>query len=114
RVNLLAELDATFGKQMPDENVRAYGDFYDTTLQLMKSTDLAAFDLNAEPAALREKYGKTKFGQGCLLARRLVEHGVRFIEVQSGGWDMHKQLEDGMEDRGAEFDHCFAALSSDL
>ena len=114
RLGLLAQLDATFGKQMADENVKAYGDFYDTTLQLMKSSDLKAFDLGAEPAALREKYGRTKFGQGCLLARRLVENGVRFIEVQSGGWDMHKQLEDGMEDRGAEFDHVFAALIEDL
>ena len=80
---------------MPDdENVRAYGDFYDTTLQLMKSTDLKAFDLNAEPAALRDRYGRSKFGQGCLLARRLVESGVRFVEVGSGGWDMHKELAD--------------------
>ncbi|MGB8167027.1 MAG: DUF1501 domain-containing protein [Chthoniobacteraceae bacterium] len=114
RLGLLAQLDATFGKDMADENVKAYGDFYDTTLQLMKSSDLKAFDLNSEPAALREKYGRTKFGQGCLLARRLVENGVRFVEVQSGGWDMHKQLEDGMEDRGAEFDHVFAALIEDL
>jgi uncharacterized protein (DUF1501 family) len=114
RISLLAELDSTFGKQAPDENVRAYGDFYDTTLQLLKSSDLKAFDLNSEPAAMREKYGKSKFGQGCLLARRLVENGVRFVEVSSGGWDMHKQLEDSMEDRGAEFDHVLAALISDL
>ncbi len=114
RLGLLAQLDASFGQQMTDENVKAYGDFYDTTLQLMKSSDLKAFDLAAEPAALRERYGRSKFGQGCLLARRLVENGVRFIEVQSGGWDMHKQLEDSMEDRGAEFDHVFAALVEDL
>ena len=114
RLTLLAQLDATFAKQVPDENVRAYNDFYDTTMQLMKSSDLNAFNLAAEPAAIRDKYGRTKFGQGCLLARRLVENGVRFIEVQSGGWDMHKQLEDGMEDRGAEFDHVFAALVEDL
>lgn len=114
RLSLLEQLDASFGKRVPDENVRAYNDFYDTTLQLMRSSDLEAFNLNAEPAAMREKYGRTKFGQGCLLARRLVENGVRFIEVQSGGWDMHKQLEDGMEDRGAEFDHVFAALIEDL
>ncbi len=114
RIGLLAQLDATFGKDMADENVKAYGDFYDTTLQLMKSSDLKAFDLGSEPAVMREKYGRTKFGQGCLLARRLVENGVRFVEVQSGGWDMHKQLEDSMEDRGAEFDHVFAALIEDL
>jgi hypothetical protein len=114
RVGLLEQLDATFGKKMADENVKAYGDFYDTTLQLMKSSDLKAFDLNAESAETRAKYGRTKFGQGCLLARRLVENGVRFVEVQSGGWDMHKQLADGMEDRGGDFDRTFAALVSDL
>jgi len=114
RVSLLEQLDATFGKTMADENVKAYGDFYDSTLQLMKSSDLKAFDLSAEPADLREKYGRNKFGQGALLARRLVESGVRFVEVQSGGWDMHKDIDDGMEDRGGEFDRAFAALVSDL
>ncbi len=114
RLSLLAQLDATFSKKVADENVKAYGDFYDTTVALMKSTDLKAFDLSAEPAAMRDQYGRTKFGQGCLLARRLVESGVRFVEVQSGGWDMHKQLADGMEDRGGEFDRVFATLVSDL
>ncbi len=114
RLSLLQQLDATFGKQSGDENVRAYGDFYDTTLQLMKSSDLKAFDLTAETPELRERYGRNKFGQGCLLARRLVESGVRFVEVQSGGWDMHKQLADGMEERGGEFDRAFAALIGDL
>ncbi len=110
RLGLLEQLDATFGKKMADENVKAYGDFYDTTMQLMKSSDLKAFDIGSEPAAMRDKYGRTKFGQGCLLARRLVENGVRFVEVSSGGWDMHKQLADSMEDRGGEFDRTFAAL----
>ncbi|MEQ1861929.1 MAG: DUF1501 domain-containing protein [Chthoniobacteraceae bacterium] len=114
RVGLLEQLDSTFGRKVADENVKAYGDFYDTTLQLMKSTDLKAFDLNAEPSGLREKYGRNKFGQGVLLARRLVESGVRFVEVQSGGWDMHKDIDDAMEDRGGEFDRTFAALVADL
>ncbi len=114
RIGLLEQLDATFGKKMADENVKAYGDFYESTLQLMKSSDLKAFDLAAEPAELRDKYGRNKFGQGVLLARRLVESGVRFVEVSSGGWDMHKQLADGMEDRGGDFDRAFAALVSDL
>ena len=83
-------------------------------MQLMKSSDLKAFDLSAETAETREKYGCSKFGRGCLLARRLVESGVRFVEVSSGGWDMHKQLADSMEDRGGEFDRVFAALVADL
>ena len=114
RVGLLEQLDATFGKKMADENVKAYGDFYESTLQLMKSSDLKAFDIGSEPAALRDKYGRNKFGQGVLLARRLVESGVRFVEVSSGGWDMHKQLADSMEDRGGDFDRAFAALVADL
>ncbi len=114
RQQLLAQLDGSFAKSVPDENVRAYNDFYDTTMQLMKSSDLAAFNLSAEKSELRDSYGRNRFGQGCLLARRLVESGVRFVEVHSGGWDMHKELEDAMEDRGGEFDRAFAALVADL
>ena len=80
----------------------------------MKSTDLKAFDLSAEPAATRTRYGKSKFGQGCLLARRLVENGVRFVEVAHGGWDMHATLDDKMEDVGGDFDRVFATLIQDL
>jgi hypothetical protein len=114
RLNLLAELNAAYTKKANDGNVRAYNEFYDSTLGLMKSEDLKAFDLAPEPAELRDRYGRNRFGQGCLLARRLVENGVRFVEVHSGGWDMHKDLQDSMEDRGGELDKAFAALVSDL
>ncbi len=114
RLALVNQLDRTFRERFPDENVKAYNDFYENTLTLLKSSDLKAFDLAAEPAKLRETYGKSKFGQGCLLARRLVESGVRFIEVTSGGWDMHSNLADSMEERGGEFDKGFAALLGDL
>ncbi|HEY2860882.1 MAG TPA: DUF1501 domain-containing protein [Terracidiphilus sp.] len=114
RLALVDRLDTTFRARYPDENISAYNDFYDSTITLLKSSDLKAFDLNAEPGALREAYGKSKFGQGCLLARRLVEAGVRYIEVTSGGWDMHNNLEQSMEERGGEFDQGFAALLGDL
>lgn len=114
RAALLAQLDRGFSAQSSDENVRAYNDFYETTFQLMKSADLKAFDLAAEPAATRARYGKSKFGQGCLLARRLIENGVRFVEVSSEGWDMHATLEDRLADRGGEFDTVFATLIQDL
>jgi len=114
RLKLVNEIDRNFRERFPDENVNAYNDFYDNTVQLMKSSDLKAFDLNAEPANLREAYGKSKFGQGCLLARRLVESGVRFIEVVSGGWDMHTGLEERMTEVGGDFDQAFASLIGDL
>ena len=114
RAALLSELDRGFGGALADSNVKAYNDFYASTFELMRSRDLKAFDIASEPKAVRAKYGADKFAQGCLLARRLVEHGVRFVEVRSGGWDMHATLEDRMEDVGAEFDAAFAALVEDL
>ena len=114
RLALLGEMDRKFTSTVKDSGVAAYNEFYESTLRLMKGKDLECFDLNKESADLRAKYGKNRFGQGCLLARRLIEGGVRYVEVESGGWDMHKDIEGGMEDRGSEFDTAFAALVSDL
>jgi uncharacterized protein (DUF1501 family) len=114
RTGLLAELDAGFGGKASDESVKSYNEFYESTFQLMKSTDLKAFDLAAESAETKARYGKSKFGQGCLLARRLIENGVRFVEVASGGWDMHATLDDRMEEIGGDFDRVYAALIQDL
>jgi Protein of unknown function (DUF1501) len=111
---LLREIDRQFTNTVKDSGVVAYNDFYESTLRLMKGKDLECFDLTRESAAMRERYGKNRFGQGCLLARRLIEGGVRYIEVESEGWDMHKDIQGGMEDRGTEFDTAFAALISDL
>lgn len=114
RLGLLNRLDADFRAKFQDLNLKAYSDFYDDTLKLLASEDLKAFQLEAEDAALRETYGRNKFGQGCLLARRLVEHGVRFIEVAYGGWDMHNDIDDGMADQGANLDAGLSALLGDL
>jgi hypothetical protein len=114
RLALLNGMDRKFNDIVEDSGVAAYNDFYESTLRLMKGKDLECFNLNKESDGLREKYGKNRFGQGCLLARRLVEGGVRYVEVESGGWDMHKDIEGGMQDRGAEFDTAFAALIADL
>ena len=89
RMRLADELDADFRSTFPQRNVKAYTDMYDNAMTMMKSEDLKAFDLTEEPADLRKSYGKEPFGQGCLLARRLVERGVRFVEVSLGGWDTH-------------------------
>ncbi len=114
RLDLMNEFDAGFRKKFQSAEIKAYSDFYDETLSLMKSEDLKAFDLTKEDAATRAKYGTGSFGQGCLLARRLVEHGVRFIEVQTGGWDMHNNIDTAMGTTGAGMDNTFAALLEDL
>ena len=89
RMGLANELDKDFRSAFPQRNVKAYTDMYDHAIAMMKSEDLAAFDLTKEDDTLRKAYGKDSFGQGCLLARRLVERGVRFVEVSLGGWDTH-------------------------
>lgn len=114
RISLMDEFDASFRKKFQSEDVKAYSEFYDETMKLMKSEDLKAFDLSQEPAALREKYGRNQFGSGALLARRLVQSGVRFVEVQSGGWDMHNNIDTALGGTGATMDKVFAALIEDL
>lgn len=114
RVSLMDEFDSSFRKKFQSEEVKAYSEFYDETMKLMKSEDLKAFDLSQEPAALREKYGRNSFGSGALLARRLVQAGVRFVEVQFGGWDMHNNIDQALGTTAKTMDQVFAALIEDL
>lgn len=114
RLTLASRLDRAFSSRYDQQQVKAYNDMYNDAITLMQSEDLAAFDLNKESRAVRNLYGNNSFGQGCLLARRLVEHNVRFVEVGLGGWDMH----DDMFTRGAnlipQLDQALGALLTDL
>ncbi|MDZ4287182.1 MAG: DUF1501 domain-containing protein [Prosthecobacter sp.] len=114
RLALLNKVDSGFRAKFQDTNLKAYTDFYDDTLKLLSTKDLDAFKLAEEDSAAREKYGLDKFGQGCMLARRLVERGVRFVEVAYGSWDMHNDIDDGMEEKGTVLDTALSALLSDL
>ncbi len=58
----------------------------------MTSDQMKAFKVDEEPEEVKERYGTDGFGQGCLLARRLVEAGVPFVEVDLGGWDLHQNV----------------------
>src|SRR5262249_35825680 len=84
RVNLLKEVEEKFVNEHPGLISGSHHAAYDKALKLMKQEATKAFDLSAEPAALRDRYGRNLFGQGCLLARRLVEFGVPFVEVTLG------------------------------
>ncbi|NQW48711.1 MAG: DUF1501 domain-containing protein [Planctomycetes bacterium] len=88
RLEILEGLNGRFSS--PAESlVDAVGGSYAAAVKLMRSPALAAFDITSEPASVREAYGDTRFGRGCLLARRLVEQGVRFVQVNLGGFDTH-------------------------
>jgi hypothetical protein len=82
-------MDAEFRAASGTPDVQAYADMFDDAVRLMNSEDLVAFDLTRESEETRKAYGRESFCQGCLLARRLVEHGVRFVEVALGSWDTH-------------------------
>lgn len=80
----------------------------------MQFEAMDAFDIRKETDATREAYGKTPFANGCLLARRLVERGVRFVHVGSGGWDDHKDIEKSYLKNCPSMDQAAAALIRDL
>ena len=96
------------------KTVRAYSEMYDDAVTLMKSADLSAFDLTQEPEKVRKAYGEDNFGQGCLLARRLVENDVRFVEVTLGSWDTHTSNFVRVPQLCEQLDRGFSNLVSDL
>ncbi len=116
QLDLRQELDHDFDTKFHkgQKAVRAYDDVYDAAVAMMKSKDLEAFDLSKEPEDGRAAYGSDRFGQGVLLARRLVERGVRFIEVEYGGFDWHADNFEQMEDKIPVLDQALSALLSDL
>lgn len=114
RMSLAEDLDEDFRATFKHRNVNAYSDMYDSAMAMMKSEDLKAFDLTEEPEELRKAYGKEPFGQGCLLARRLVERGVRFVEVSLGGWDTHNANFVRVPELCDTLDHGLATLLEDL
>jgi len=114
RLKLLNGLDSEFRRKSGDKRVQAYNGYYDDALSLMSSSELSAFDLTQETQAVRDAYGASRIGQGCLLARRLISSGVRFVEVAHDGWDFHKNLEDDMTELAPVFDQAYFALLTDL
>lgn len=114
RLDRLAEANKAFDERHRGRDVRAYSNMYEDAVRLMRSSDLAAFDTEQEPESIRAAYGDGAFGRGCLLARRLVEHGVRYVEVTADGWDTHNDNFDELGDKLPAIDRGLAALIADL
>ena len=114
RLALTSQLDDRFARSGHEQTARDHADLYAQTAALVTSPDVTAFDLSGESASLRADYGETDFGRGCLLARRLVERGVRFVEVVSRGWDMHDNLAGSLREKAGEVDPAMATLLRDL
>jgi len=114
RLQHVRRMNARFARKFNTKAVRAYSGMYDEAVKLMHSEDLKAFDIAQESATTRAAYGQDKFGQGCLLARRLVEHEVRFVEVDYGGWDTHTDNFVRVSEKSQVLDQALAALLQDL
>ena len=113
-VMLTNAFDAEFHRKYDQKKTRAYTDMYDDAIKLMNSRDLTAFELDKESKRLRDAYGSNPFGQGCLLARRLVEHDVRFVEVTLGGWDTHTNNFERVQENAQTLDTGMGTLLDDL
>jgi hypothetical protein len=115
RTALAQSLGAKFLKQTPHRSASAYMKMQEDAVKLMRSEDLKVFDISRESTQTQESYGLHAFGKGCLLARRLVERGVRFIEVEAPqNWDTHNDHLTLMKRMTPAADQTMAALIGDL
>ena len=114
RLEVLAKFNGRFTGGSKDERLKSTQTSIDDAVKLMRSPALEAFELSKVPAATREIYGDTPFGRGALLAKRLVEKGVRFVQINRGGFDTHMKNFPAMRDHGEAMDPGLSALISDL
>ena len=114
RLKLADALNKGFHAQHKNTEAAAYDELYNEAVRLMRSDDLKAFDISKESGSSKKAYGENSFGQGCLLARRLVEHGVRYVEVNLGGWDTHYDNFTAVEARCNVLDQAYASLLIEL
>ena len=114
RLALADRIDRDFKERYAGRQLDAYNQLYKDAVRLMGSVDLQAFDIAQEKPEVRDRYGDSKIGLGCLLARRLVESGVRCVEVEFGGWDMHRDVFDEMDEKGSQLDRAMGTLIEDL
>jgi Protein of unknown function (DUF1501) len=115
RRQMRAVVDAHFSTLEKSDALDGMDSFYQRAYAMISSDKArAAFDLGKEPEHLRDDYGRDAAGQRLLLARRLVESGVRFVSLTYGGWDHHDNIKQGVSNQMPAFDQAFAALIRDL
>ena len=116
RQRLISRFDAGFKSKYQSTEIEAYVDYYKEAVRLLQSPDLVAFDISKEEESVRTAYGNHRIGQGCLLARRLVEKHVRFVEVEFGSWDNHNDIYSptNLIEKAAQLDQALTALLDDL
>ena len=115
RLEMLATIEKRFIGEDRGGSAQDHAKVLDRTVKLMTSEQMKAFKVDEEPEAVRERYGTAGFGRGCLMARRLVEQGVPFVEVDLGGWDNNQGIFTTLADtKLPELDQAMSALVEDL
>ncbi len=115
RESLLQTVDGLAKTVHANDQISTYDEFRQrATSMVLSGGARKAFAVDEESDRLRNRYGRTTFGQSCLLARRLVENGVKFVTINFGGWDHHAKIWDGLGNKLPDFDRGFSALIHDL
>ena len=115
RMEMLATIEKRFIGERRGASADDHAKVLDKTVKLMTSPQMDAFKVMKEPKDIQEKYGASGFGRGCLMARRLVEAGVPFVEVDLGGWDNHANIFPTLQDQKLPMlDQAMSALVADL
>jgi hypothetical protein len=114
RIKLLNELDDNFYKEKGLDDIKEHKLIYEKSVKMMNSPLIKAFDISEESDVLRQAYGDNDFGKGCLMARRLVETGVKFVEVTLDGWDTHQDNFTRSANLSKKLDSAFSTLIQDL
>ena len=114
RLKMLRAIEKDFIAKRTGRSTEAHEAIYKKADELINSPKIDAFRLDEEPLAVREAYGMNRFGQGCLMARRLVEAGVKFVEVSLDGWDTHQNNFDRTKELLDMVDPAYAMLLKDL
>jgi hypothetical protein len=115
RKSLLQAVDGLAKEIQGSDQIETYDEFQQRAAEMVLSKEArGAFAIEQEDSRLRDRYGRTTFGQSCLLARRLIERGVRFATINYGGWDHHAKIWDSLKNKLPEFDAGFSALLTDM
>ncbi len=114
RLEMVERMDRQYRRAGARQEATDHTKLYQEAASMMLSSDMQAFDIEAEPTSLREAYGEGEFAQGCLLARRLVEAGVTFVEVELGNWDTHRDNFSETTRLCQQMDQPYATLLADL
>jgi uncharacterized protein (DUF1501 family) len=114
RLKLLSALEARFIDERRGTAAEEHAKVIGKAQEMLTSKQMEAFQVRSEAQNVQDKYGNTNFGRGCLMARRLVEVGVPFVEVDFGGWDLHQNCFTTLDNKLPELDKAFSALVEDL